>query len=273
MASTDSFALQHASLSHGRIGWREAGSGPALVLLHGIGAQASSWRALAHGLADTCRVIAWDAPGYGSSSPLPMAQPRAADYAGALSELLDRLGLEPHCLVGHSMGALIAGSWAASAGTALTSLVLASPARGFGSAPEAMREARWRERVDALARLGPAGLAAERAPQLCAPGTATEILALVRAELAALQPHGYAQAAWMLSHDDLLAALPGVRASVHVLCGELDSVTPPASCEAIARAANVACHRLPGVGHMAPMEDPVRFNAALRAILSEAAAG
>ncbi|MBI3367278.1 MAG: alpha/beta hydrolase, partial [Burkholderiales bacterium] len=147
------------------------------------------------------------------------------------------------------------------------------PARGFGSASDAMREARWRERVDAIDRLGPSGLAAERAPALCAPGTSADTLARVRAELAALHPAGYAQAAWMLSHDDLLQHLPSVRAPVDVLCGELDAVTPPASCEAIARAAGVACQSLPGVGHMAPMEDPARFNAALRAALSDTPAG
>ena len=41
------------------------------------------------------RVIAWDAPGYGTSTPLPMDAPRGADYAQRLHEMLDALGVSP----------------------------------------------------------------------------------------------------------------------------------------------------------------------------------
>ena len=54
---------------------RECGSGPALVCLHGIGSGAASWLDTALRLAPQARVLAWDAPGYGASTPLAPALP------------------------------------------------------------------------------------------------------------------------------------------------------------------------------------------------------
>ena len=51
-------------LGDGQQAIREAGSGRAIVLLHGIGSGAASWLQVAQGLRQRARVIAWDAPGY-----------------------------------------------------------------------------------------------------------------------------------------------------------------------------------------------------------------
>jgi len=59
------------------ISYREAGAGPALVLLHGIGSSSASWLFQLESLAGY-RLIAWDAPGYGGSAFLS-----AADDLGA----------------------------------------------------------------------------------------------------------------------------------------------------------------------------------------------
>src|SRR6478752_6409538 len=67
---------------------RECGTGPALVCLHGIGSGTASL------LASRARLIAWDAPGYGESTPVAPAVPTAADYAARLHGLLDALEIE-----------------------------------------------------------------------------------------------------------------------------------------------------------------------------------
>ena len=62
----------------------DRGHGTAVVLLHGIGSAARSFdRQISH-LSPHWRVVAWDAPGYGGSSDLPMEHPTASDYADAL---------------------------------------------------------------------------------------------------------------------------------------------------------------------------------------------
>src|SRR5690349_13550919 len=97
--------------TRGTLSFLEAGAArdPAIVLLHGLGSRAESWRDLLADLpARGLRVIAWDQPGYGLSDALPMAGPSPADYADALRALADALDLRRFFLVGHSLGALIA---------------------------------------------------------------------------------------------------------------------------------------------------------------------
>src|SRR5262249_11633697 len=81
------------------VSYREAGAGPALGLLHGIGNQSGSWVRQLEALAPHFRTIAWDAPGYGESDRLAAASPSAADYADALAGLLDALGVARAVLV------------------------------------------------------------------------------------------------------------------------------------------------------------------------------
>jgi pimeloyl-ACP methyl ester carboxylesterase len=88
------------------------GSGPAVVLLHGIGSQAGSFSPVLPELAPDLRVIAWNAPGYGASRPLAESWPEANDYARALAVLFDGLVLETATIVGHSLGALMGAAFA-----------------------------------------------------------------------------------------------------------------------------------------------------------------
>jgi pimeloyl-ACP methyl ester carboxylesterase len=56
--------------------------GLAGVLLHGIGSAARSFDRQIGALSPRHRVVAWDAPGYGSSTALAPVSPTAGDYAG-----------------------------------------------------------------------------------------------------------------------------------------------------------------------------------------------
>lgn len=59
-----------------------------VVLLHGIGSNALSFKSLIKELPDSWRLIAWNAPGYGNSEPLKPDWPIAEDYALALKNFL-----------------------------------------------------------------------------------------------------------------------------------------------------------------------------------------
>src|SRR5689334_22885409 len=87
------------------IAYRETGTGQALVLLHGIGSQSVSWLNQLETLKG-CRLIAWDAPGYGGSDFLAESAPLPAHYAEALHSFLDRLLLKDVVIVGNSLGCL-----------------------------------------------------------------------------------------------------------------------------------------------------------------------
>jgi 4,5:9,10-diseco-3-hydroxy-5,9,17-trioxoandrosta-1(10),2-diene-4-oate hydrolase len=118
-----------------RLHYHEAGSGPALVLLHGSGPGVSGWsnfRGNFPVFADRFRTVIMDMPGFGRSDrpEFDRAYPRVA--ADHVLRLLDGLGIEKAHLLGNSMGGYVAFEFA-----------LAHP-----------------DRVDRLVGMGPGGLAA-----------------------------------------------------------------------------------------------------------------
>lgn len=86
----------------------EAGTGPAILFSHGLGARADRWRSTVERIADHgYRAIAWDLPGHGFASKEPHGPgdvPALAAYALAL---MDVLGVAEAVLVGTSLGAHI----------------------------------------------------------------------------------------------------------------------------------------------------------------------
>lgn len=260
------FPLREVRAGARRWTWRGAGDGDTtLVLLHGIGSSSASWLDVAQEAGAHYRVVAWDAPGYGGSSPLAAAQPRATDYAEALEAFLAALGIARCVLVGHSLGALIAAAYVARQPQGRAAqLLLVSPARGYGApAFDAEREAVRAARLQALATLGVAGMAAERAGRLLSPAADAVARDWVRWNMANLNADGYRQATELLCGDDLARYAPAAL-PVACLCGADDVVTPPAACAAVAAAFGVPLLLLPGGGHASPVEIPQLLAATLR---------
>ncbi len=130
----------------------DAGSGPPVVLLHGLTATrryvVMGSSALERG---GHRVIACDARGHGRSSPAPAATAYAYDDLGRdLLRVLDRLGIERAVLAGASMGAHTA-LWAAlTAPERVGGLVVITPAYEPGDNDDPARLARWDALADGL---------------------------------------------------------------------------------------------------------------------------
>jgi pimeloyl-ACP methyl ester carboxylesterase len=252
------------------ISYREAGAGEALVLLHGIGSAARAFEDQLAGLSKGLRVIAWDAPGYGNSTALPMEAPVAADYAAALAGLLDELKIERCHLLGHSLGALMAASFAADRPQRILSLTLASIAGGHAKLPAADREKQLAQRIGDVAALGAREMAEKRGPRLLGPGATPAMIRRVVDTMAAINPDGYAQAARMLASGDVKADIARLPASmpVQILYGDADVITPPARNQDVAAVwPGAAVHVIPGAGHALYLEQPDTFNALLGAFL------
>ena len=246
-----------------------ADTGPPLVLLHGIGSNAGSWRDQLTGLGDIRKVVAWDAPGYGDSTPVAPPRPTAAAYADRLAHFLDGLGLDRIVLLGHSLGALVAGAFAAGRPGRVERLLLANAALGHRADRAAPLPPPAQDRLDDLAALGPTGLAAKRAPRLLSVGATPAQVARVRAAMAEIHPDGYRQAVAMLAHGDLVADAGTVTVRTLVISSSEDSVTPPAGSRALATAMPNARYReIPDAGHLSYLERPAAFNAAVREFLS-----
>ncbi len=100
----------------------DAGSGPALVLIHGNGDEADTWRHVLPVLARTHRVIAPDLPGFGRSAPNGSGD--LESLAGGVLRLIDTIGLERVRLVGSSLGAAVAAVIAATRADRVSSLTV-----------------------------------------------------------------------------------------------------------------------------------------------------
>jgi pimeloyl-ACP methyl ester carboxylesterase len=246
------------------IGIRQAGPSdrPPVLCLHGIGSNASGFRAQLSGLAPAFRVIAWDAPGYGRSDSLPWPAPKADQYADALLGLADALGLDRVNLVGSSFGAVVAAAFAARYPDRTRAVVLSAPATGNARLPDAERQSMLRSRIGDMERLGPAGVAEQRASFLVAPDSAPAVVAAAKQLVAATRPEGYAQAAHTLDSADTLADAEAIAAPVLVLVGSEDRVTPAATCAwpIHARLKHGELEVLDGMGHLLKLEAPERFN-------------
>ena len=95
------------SLSGGAIAYTLAGSGPALLLIHGLGGTRQTWRHLIAPLARNHTVIAPDLPGHGQSDP-PAGDYSLGAHACSLRDLLLALGHRRATIVGHSLGGGVA---------------------------------------------------------------------------------------------------------------------------------------------------------------------
>lgn len=135
--------LRFAEVDGYSIAYREAGRGAGLVLLHGFVSDSRCWRHQLSGLSDQFRVVAWDAPGAGSSSDPPDTF-TTESYARCLTSFLDTIGITRAHVVGLSWGGILAQEFYRLYPERLGCLVLADTYAGWkGSLPEPV----WRERL------------------------------------------------------------------------------------------------------------------------------
>jgi pimeloyl-ACP methyl ester carboxylesterase len=248
------------------------GPGPVLVLLHGIGSNARSFTPLIDRLPGF-RIIAWNAPGYGGSAPLPGDWPLADDYARALREMLDALDIRRASLLGHSLGTLVAAAFARAFPERVDRLVLAACAAGYRVPQGGALPAAVAARIDDLTRLGPAEFARTRAARLIHdPDRNPELVAKVQDAMAHVDPKGYAQAVRMLASGDLAASLRGVEVPAGFIIGAQDLVTPEAQTLAAAEAlgGTPRIERIDGAGHAVYLQKPDAFAAAILRLMGAA---
>ena len=99
--------LQIAELHGQQVSYRQLGSGPPLLLLHGITSSSEAWRDVLPALAAHYTVIAPDMLGHGASAK-PRGDYSLGSFASTARDLLIALGHERATIVGHSLGGGIA---------------------------------------------------------------------------------------------------------------------------------------------------------------------
>lgn len=99
--------LQYCTIHGYRRAFRIAGSGPAILLIHGIGDNSTTWSSVQTQLAQRFTVIAPDLLGHGKSDK-PRADYSVAAYANGMRDLLSVLNIDSVTVVGHSLGGGVA---------------------------------------------------------------------------------------------------------------------------------------------------------------------
>jgi pimeloyl-ACP methyl ester carboxylesterase len=220
-----------------------AGSGPALVLLHGLGGSRATFRPVLAPLAERFRVIAPDIRGHGESDT-PGGEWTTADVARDVPRLLSALGIARAHLVGFSVGGVLAMELAATDATTIETLVLAS------TASEGNRRAgdHYLELADKAEREG--GEAVRNAfiedlPEVTAPdGTGFAKLARCMARLAV---------------EPITPRLCRIRCPVLILAGERDFLGPKAPAILAREMPHAKLEIVAGAGHALHLEQPERF--------------
>ena len=100
-------SLQFRTIHGYQRAFRIAGSGPAILLIHGIGDNSTTWSSVQSTLAQRFTVIAPDLLGHGKSDK-PRADYSVAAYANGMRDLLSVLDIERVTVVGHSLGGGVA---------------------------------------------------------------------------------------------------------------------------------------------------------------------
>jgi 3-oxoadipate enol-lactonase len=260
--------------SDGRFGYEAAGdpASPPLVFLHGIGGAARAWRGQLDFFADRYRAIAWDMPGYGGSAPLPDVS--IAALAEALADFLRQVGATKPILVGHSIGGMIVQQWLTKNPVGAGAVVLAQTSPAFGKP-----DGDWQKAfIDA--RLGPldrgetlVSLAPSLVKELVGDAPDASGMDLARDCMAAVPEATYRATMLALMGFDLRGALRDIAVPTLVLSGSKDNNAPAPMMAKMAGFIPSATYiELEGVGHLANLERPGVFNAALDSFLKTNAA-
>lgn len=117
-----------------KIRYTEAGSGPVIVLLHGLGGNSDNWVFNVGALSQKFRVVVPDQVGFGRSDK-PLINYRVATYVDFLDKFLSELKVERATLVGNSMGGWVAAAYALRHPAKVERLVLVDAA-GFAPPKE-----------------------------------------------------------------------------------------------------------------------------------------
>ncbi|MEV0058671.1 alpha/beta fold hydrolase [Nocardia sp. NPDC050718] len=268
---------------HGyRRAFRMAGSGPPLLLIHGISDSSGTWAPVFDALAEHFTVLAPDLLGHGESDK-PRADYAVAAYANGMRDLLSVLGFERVTVVGHSLGGGVAMQFAYQFPEKVERLALVCPA-GMGAGvhpafrlatlpgagPGLMAVTSWpvrtvvRAAIPVVNGLGGLGVGPDvdyvlrLYGQLSDTGARNAFLRTIRA---AADRHG--QSITMLDRGYLAAHLPTL-----IIGGTRDTVIPSGHAERAHRAFPGSMLEIfDGAGHFPHHYDPDRFVKLIRAFI------
>ncbi len=207
------------------LNFRDDGSGPPVLLIHGVGSDLESWDGVIDALGRSRRYIRFDLRGHGGSRRTP--GPYSLDgFASDALALLDHLGVQQVSVVGFSLGGLIAQAIALTAPGRVSHLGLVSTVGGRTAEEQARVEAR----AETLAQEGALTHLANAVDRWFTPefvATHPEVLEARREKSMQNDPDCYVAAYRVLAGNDLGDQLDRIRVPTLIMTGEKDIGSSP----------------------------------------------
>ncbi|MSO40635.1 MAG: alpha/beta fold hydrolase [Solirubrobacterales bacterium] len=262
--------LRRADVIGTEVNYVEMGSGPPLILVHGLAGCWQNWlENIAH-LSRNHRVLALDLPGFGAS-PMPPWKISIPAYGRFLHDFCERLSLGSCSLVGNSMGGFIATEVAIGEPERVQRLALVSaagvtwararrePAAVFGRLARATGPLAFRSQMGGLRRPALRGLA-YRGVFWNPRGIRPELL--WEQTVPAFRAQGFYDAATSLAGYDIRHRLLEIEVPTLVVWGRNDRVVPVPAAAIYRRLIgdNARTVIFDDCGHLPQLERPVRFN-------------
>jgi pimeloyl-ACP methyl ester carboxylesterase len=239
-----------------------------LVLLHAFPLHANQWLPQIDRPPRGWRVIAPDLRGWGPGAANALAIPNTIDgHADDVLELLAHLDITRAVIGGLSMGGYVALALAAKASSRVAGLVLADT-RATADTPEG--RAKRDQAIARVANEGPVVVARDLTSGLVGVTTRAEqpdLVDVLDDFAAAATRDGLTSTLRTLrDRPDRTPLLGSIGCPTLVICGNEDTVTPPAESEALhAAIAGSQLALIPRAGHLSNLEQPAAFNVALGA--------
>ena len=244
-----------------------AGEGPTLLLVHGFPLNHQMWRHQIDFFSKTMQVVAPDLRGFGNSSVDDAEQITMQDYAADLVELIETLApVAPVTFCGLSMGGYIGWQLLATHGHLVDSLILTNTRSGADDE----KTARGRRLLAGqVLKHGIRELAYQMPLKLLSSESEDGLEAELRAVIAACDPRSVAAAQLgMSARPNMSGMLSEIAQPTLVVCGTDDVITPPEEMREMAcQISNASYVEIPSAGHMSPLEQPEKFNAAVDSFL------
>jgi pimeloyl-ACP methyl ester carboxylesterase len=262
------YPLRHVTVDGMRHAYRESGSGRPLVLISGILSDSRFWEPQLSGLADTLRVIAWDAPGTGGSDD-PDEHVGVDGYAAMLKGFLAAVDAEPANLLGLSWGGVLALESYRRFPEAFASLVLADTYAGWkGSLPAEEYETRREAALSDLEQRAPNHVP-DHVPNVIHRGAPMKARQRLQDIIDDARPAGYRAMARAIVDVDSSDVLGRIRVPTLLIWGEDDERSPLSvgeTMQALIPEARLAV--IPAAGHVSSLEQPEAFDEAVRAFFA-----